>query len=83
MNTLLLMADRFPDDPLRYEERFLELWRYVDAHLIDHDHGGWYEGGLDRAPANHLRAKAHIWKAAYHDGRALMNVIRRLEGWAH
>lgn len=80
LNTLLLLADRFPDDPLRYEERFLELWRYIDGNLIDHEHGGWFDGGLDRAPANLLRPKAHIWKAAYHDGRALMNVIRRLEG---
>ena len=49
-------------------------------HGIDHEQGGWYEGGLDRDPANRLRPKAHIWKAAYHDTRALMNVVRRLEG---
>ena len=79
LNTLLLMADRFPDDPLRYEERFLKLWEYVHTHLIDHEHGGWYEGGLDGDPENRLRPKAHIWKAAYHDSRALMNVVRRLE----
>jgi mannobiose 2-epimerase len=79
LNTLLLMADHFPDDPLRYEEKFRTLWRYVDGNLIDHEHGGWYEGGLDRDPENRLRPKAHIWKAAYHDSRALMNVIRRLE----
>jgi mannobiose 2-epimerase len=79
LNTLLLMADHFPDDSLRYEEKFRTLWRYVDGNLIDHEHGGWYEGGLDKEPANRLRPKAHIWKAAYHDSRALMNVIRRLE----
>ena len=79
LNTLLLMADHFPDDPLRYEERFRTLWRYIDLNLIDHEHGGWYEGGLDRDPDNRLRPKAHIWKAAYHDSRALMNVVRRLE----
>ena len=80
LNTLLLMADLLPDDPLRYGDRFRELWGYVDANLIDHERGGWYEGGLDKAPDNRGRPKAHIWKAAYHDSRALMNVIRRLEG---
>lgn len=80
LNTLLMLADLFPDDPMRYEDRFLELWDYVETNLIDHENGGWFEGGLDREPANRLRPKAHIWKAAYHDGRALMNLVRRLEG---
>jgi mannobiose 2-epimerase len=79
LNTLLLMADHFPDDPLLYEEKFSTLWRYINRYLIDHEHGGWYEGGLDQDPDNRLRPKAHIWKAAYHDSRALMNVVRRLE----
>src|SRR5690606_35934138 len=79
MNTLLLMSEHFPDDPLAYERRFLELWAYVDRYLIDHENGGWYEGGIDRDPQNRTRPKAHIWKAAYHDGRALMNLVRRLE----
>ena len=40
LNSLLLMADLFPDDPLRYEARFVELWNYIDANLIDHEHDG-------------------------------------------
>src|SRR5690606_10423764 len=39
LNTLLLMADLFPDDPLRYEEKFRKLWQYVRTNLIDHEHG--------------------------------------------
>jgi mannobiose 2-epimerase len=78
LNTLLLMADRFPEDPLRYQEKFLKEWSYIDRYLIDHEHGGWYEGGLDKEPQRRLGDKGHIWKAAYHDGRALMNVIERL-----
>ena len=79
LNTLLLMAQRYPDDPLRYAEKFLKQWEYIRTHLIDHEHGGWYEGGLDREPHRRLGPKAHIWKAAYHESRALMNVIRMLE----
>ena len=79
LNTLLLMADRYPNDPLHYEERFLEQWSYIDRYLIDHDYGGWYSGGLDKEPDQRRALKGHIWKAAYHDSRAMMNVVRRLE----
>ena len=78
LNTLLLMADRFPSDPLRYQEKLLKLWSYTKTYLIDHEHGGWYEGGLDKEPERRYGPKAHLWKASYHNGRALMNVVRQL-----
>jgi mannobiose 2-epimerase len=80
LNTLLLLGDLYPEDALAYHARFLEQWAYVSANLIDHERGGWYEGGLDRQPGLASGPKAHIWKAAYHEGRALMNVARRLGG---
>ena len=79
LNTLLLFGDLYPDDPLRYRDKFLTQWRYITTYLIDHEHGGWYQGGLDKQPAMRTSLKGQIWKAAYHDGRALMNVVRRLE----
>jgi mannobiose 2-epimerase len=79
LNTLLLMADRYPRDALHYEDHFLQQWTYIDRYLIDHQYGGWYVGGLDKEPGARTALKGQIWKAAYHDGRALMNVIRRLE----
>ncbi|SDM17716.1 mannobiose 2-epimerase [Catalinimonas alkaloidigena] len=78
LNTLLLMGDQFPNDPMRYHAQFQKLWAYTRRYLIDHEHGGWYEGGLDKEPQRKMGDKAHIWKAAYHDGRALMNCITRL-----
>jgi endoglucanase len=79
LNSLLIMADRYPADSLGYRARFLQQWAYINGNLIDHEHGGWYQGGLDKEPQQKTALKGHIWKAAYHDGRALMNVIRRLE----
>lgn len=79
LNTLLIMADRYPRDPLRYEDHFFQLWSYIDRYLIDHQYGGWYPAGIDMEPNARTAPKGHIWKAAYHDSRALMNVIRRLE----
>lgn len=78
LNTLLLMGDRHPDDAMAYHERFLRQWGYIRGFLLDAEHGGWFASGLDREPAARTAPKGHIWKAAYHDGRALMNVARRL-----
>jgi len=74
-----MIGDLYPGDPMRYHERFLQQWRYVTTYLIDHEHGGWYPGGVDKQPQMRRALKGQIWKAAYHDGRALMNVTRRLE----
>jgi mannobiose 2-epimerase len=82
LNTLLNMGDRYPDDPLRYHERFLRQWGYIQGFVLDPEHGGWFQGGLDRDPGRRLDLKAHIWKASYHSARALMNVAGRLEGAA-
>jgi mannobiose 2-epimerase len=78
LNSLLLFGDLYPDDPNAYHEKFLLQWSYIKANLIDHERGGWYTGGLDMEPEAAAGDKGGIWKSAYHDGRALMNVIGRL-----
>ncbi|MDP4129169.1 MAG: AGE family epimerase/isomerase [Bacteroidota bacterium] len=78
LNTLLLMADHFPDDPMHYFNKFLLLWKYTQTYLIDHRYGDWYEEGLDKEPNRRTALKGHIWKADYHNYRALTNCIDRL-----
>lgn len=78
LNTLLLMADLYPDDELQYFDRFRMLWSYIQEYLIDHEHGGWYEGGLDKQPEMRTALKGHIWKANYHQFRSLMHCMFRL-----
>lgn len=80
LNTLLLMADRFPNDKMAYFDKFKQLWNYTQTYLIDHVHGDWYEEGLDKEPQRKTALKSHIWKAAYHNYRALENCIKRLRG---
>lgn len=80
MNTLLLMADYFPDDSMRYYDKFKQQWQYIKTYLIDHVNGDWYEGGLDKEPQKKLTLKGHIWKGNYHNFRALINCIQRLKG---
>jgi mannobiose 2-epimerase len=79
MNTLLIFADRYPDDPLQYLNKFMQLWTYIQNYLIDAEHGGWFLVGLDKAPAQRQGPKGEIWKGNYHTARSLMNCILRLE----
>jgi len=78
MNTLLLMADHFPDDTMHYYDQFKQLWSYIKTYMIDHVNGDWYEEGLDKEPQRKTALKGHIWKGTYHNFRALANCIQRL-----
>jgi len=78
MNTLLLMADHFPNDPMHYYDKFKQLWNYIQTYMIDHVNGDWYEEGLDKEPQRKTALKGHIWKGTYHNFRALSNCIKRL-----
>ena len=59
-------------------------WHFIKNYQIDNEFHGVYEMvGADGNPVN--ANKGRIWKAAYHDGRALLNVserLRRLAGAA-
>jgi mannobiose 2-epimerase len=78
LNTLLIMADQFPDDERQYFEKFKKMWAYIDTYLIDHQYGEWYPGGLDKEPQQRTALKGHIWKACYHQYRAMANCVQRL-----
>lgn len=79
MNTLLLMADKYPNDPMHYYNKFKQQWNYIQTYLIDHEHGGWYDSGLDKDPSRKMALKGQIWKGAYHDFRSLANCIKQLK----
>ena len=78
LNTLLLMSEHFPNDGMKYFDKFKTLWNYTQTYLIDHQYGDWYQGGLDKDPQQQKGLKGHIWKATYHQYRALENCVQRL-----
>lgn len=73
-HALALMAIHFPNDS-RYRTACRAMWHYMQRELIDHQYGEWYNDGLDETPASRTSRKAHPWKGAYHNGRALMQVL--------
>jgi len=78
LNTLLLMADHFPNGPMRYFEKFQLMWEYIQTYLVDHENGDWYEEGLDTRPERKTGLKGHIWKGTYHHLRSLSNCVKGL-----
>ncbi len=79
MNCLLVMSKLFPDDGFEFYTKFLKQWEYIQHYLIDAEHGDWYAGGLDKQPHLKTADKGHIWKANYHQLRALKHSIEVLE----
>jgi mannobiose 2-epimerase len=64
------------------ESRFLQAslatWRFVQAHMVDREHGEWY-WSVDQMGRPGDQGKAGPWKAAYHNGRACLEVWQRAE----
>jgi hypothetical protein len=53
LNALLMMHRRYGDRTDRYWEAFVKQWAFIEAHLLDAEHGGWFgevtkEGAIDR-----------------------------------
>lgn len=63
----------------RYARAAERIWRFIRAQHIDEERGEWL--WLARADAPKRGPyKAGFWKGPYHNGRAMMEMIRRLEG---
>jgi mannose/cellobiose epimerase-like protein (N-acyl-D-glucosamine 2-epimerase family) len=78
LNTFLMFSYMYPNDLMHYRQKFFRQWQYVQTYLIDHEHGDWYDEGLDTEPQRKTALKAQIWKGTYHNFRALMNCLKRL-----
>jgi len=77
LNTFLLLHERYGKQTDVYFKAFQRQWQYIKDYQIDHEYGGDYPMvDANGQPAN--LSKGSIWKAAYHDGRTLMNVTERL-----
>jgi mannose/cellobiose epimerase-like protein (N-acyl-D-glucosamine 2-epimerase family) len=77
LNALLLMHDKYDGGGDRYFKAFQHQWQFIKDYQIDAQDRGVYEMiGADGRPTN--PGKGRIWKAAYHDGRAFLNVTEHL-----
>ena len=64
-----------------YFKAFQRQWKFIEEHQIDSEFRGLFERvAPDGTPTN--SRKGWIWKEAYHDGRAFLNVSERLRALA-
>lgn len=65
------------------EEHFLQaayqIWRFIDRFMIDRKNGEWFGEVFEDGLPNPNYDKVGPWKCPYHNGRACMEVIARLE----
>jgi len=77
LNALLLMHELYGAQTDVYFKAFQLQWNFIQQYQVDSTFHGVYESvAADGRPTADL--KGSIWKAAYHDGRALLNVSERL-----
>ena len=62
-----------------YFEDFERTWTYIDRFVIDHLGGEWRWGLKEDNTPMPGEDKVGMWKGPYHNGRALMELIRRLD----
>jgi mannobiose 2-epimerase len=53
-------------------------WSYIDRFVVDRLHGEWHWQVSPDGQPDLDRPKGGLWKTSYHNGRACMEVIRRL-----
>ncbi|MCL2709237.1 MAG: AGE family epimerase/isomerase [Planctomycetaceae bacterium] len=80
LNALFFMYHRYGETEMQYGQRFIEQWGFIKKSMLDAEHGGWFntvsESGV-HPPGEH--SKANLWKTAYHETRALLNVAEGLK----
>lgn len=74
-----------------YWETVKLAWKFIDTHVIDHERGEWYtkvnrlgvpyltEPEGDPSPYYRNDWKIDPWKCPYHNGRAMMELINRID----
>ena len=72
-----LNAYELNGDP-RFLDAALASWRFIQEHIVDKVHGDWF-WGVDEAGGPINREKVGPWKAAYHSGRACMEIMQRIQ----
>jgi len=67
------------------EEKYLgytlDNWAFIKKHILDRQHGEWFWGVKNDYSLMPGEDKVGIWKCPYHNGRACLETIRRLQAY--
>ncbi|HZJ60474.1 MAG TPA: AGE family epimerase/isomerase [Chitinophagaceae bacterium] len=63
----------------KFLKRSLQSWEFVKEYMLDRTLGEWYWGvNADHSPMKE-REKVGMWKCPYHNSRACIEIIQRIE----
>jgi mannobiose 2-epimerase len=65
-------------DP-KFLDASLNTWNFVQGHILDKQHGEWFWGITEQGNLMENSDKAGLWKCPYHNSRACIELIRRIE----
>ena len=63
----------------KFLQRSLSSWNFIQQHIRDQKNGEWFWGIKENNTVVNDN-KVGIWKCPYHNGRACIELIKRLEG---
>jgi len=72
-NTWQITGDR------KYLDIVEKNWQYIKAQIIDHENGEWFWGRDEHNNIMQGEDKAGLWKCPYHNSRACMEIIKRID----
>jgi cellobiose epimerase len=55
------------------------VWEFIKRYMIDHTNGEWFWRVTERGEVIFSEDKAGPWKCPYHNGRAIIELLRRLK----
>ncbi|HLP09232.1 MAG TPA: AGE family epimerase/isomerase [Opitutaceae bacterium] len=65
------------------DETFLRAsqrtWDFIEKRIVDRKHGEWFWGRDARGRVIERQPKVGIWKCPYHNGRACLELVERIE----
>lgn len=78
LNALLMMHERYGQETDIYFKAFQQQWNFIKTYQADSEFHGIFPT-IEADGVALEKNKGDNWKAAYHDGRALLNVTERLK----
>ncbi len=72
-----LNAYEISNDPA-FLKAAVASWDFIDKFVIDHKQGEWFRSVSPEGKPSSRAAKAGIWKCPYHNGRACMELVDRV-----
>ncbi|BAV09482.1 mannobiose 2-epimerase [Filimonas lacunae] len=62
----------------KYLEQSVQTWEFTRNHILDKEGGEWFWGVKEDYSIMNGEDKAGFWKCPYHNGRACIELIRRI-----